>query len=343
MQVVEPYQAIPVRTTFHVISPTAVLFIQAVDAAMSLSGQFCQGESRVGEVDAFIIGVPKAGTTWLANVMSQNPGVTLSEPKEPNIVATRQGTFGRDPTDPDWSRYEECFSGDGLRVDASIHTFACPLAPSRLSSRVPNAPMILCLREPVSRAFSHWRMIIDTEEDARNGADWSDFYVAWGDDRLSGDSHYAISMKRWLEHFPLDQFLIIDSQRMRNDPGGVLGEVGGFLGLPDFEYDFDPSRHANSATDRRPITNVGRAVRFLFSLIPSSIKKPIVSTLQARDINIYAAPVISRRAEKAAAGPEHYSICADSLCSDLKDFESLTGFDTSHWVESIESNRQKSS
>ncbi|MEC7744442.1 MAG: sulfotransferase domain-containing protein [Candidatus Thermoplasmatota archaeon] len=297
----------------------------------------------MSEVDAFIIGVPKAGTTWLANVLSQNPAVILSDPKEPNIVASHQGTFGRDQRDPDWSRYDDCFSGDGLRVDASIHTFACPLAPSRLSSRVPDVPMILCLREPVSRAFSHWKMIIDTEEDARNGADWSDFAVAWEDDRLSGDSHYGRAMQGWLEHFPLNQFLIIDSQRMRNDPEGVLGEVGGFLGLPNFEYDFDPSRHANSATDRRPITNVGRAIRSLFSLIPAFIKKPIVSRLQARDINIYAAPVISRRAEKAAAGPEHYSICADSLRSDLKDFESLTGFDTSRWTEAIDSNRRISS
>ena len=50
----------------------------------------------MSEVDAFIIGVPKAGTTWLANVISQNPGIILSDPKEPNIVASHQGTFGRD-------------------------------------------------------------------------------------------------------------------------------------------------------------------------------------------------------------------------------------------------------
>lgn len=297
----------------------------------------------MSEVDAFIIGVPKAGTTWLANVISQNPGIILSDPKEPNIVASHQGTFGRDDGEPDWARYHECFSADGLRVDASIHAFACPLAPSRISSKIPGAPMILCLREPVSRAFSHWKMIIDTEEDSRNGADWSDFSVAWQDDRLSGDSHYGRAMRRWLEHFPLEQFLIIDSQRMRNDPEGVLEEVEGFLGLQNHPYDLDPSRHANSATDRRPITNVGRVVRSVFSLIPKFIKRPIVTMLQARDINIYAAPVISRRAVKLSAGPEHYSICADSLRPDLENFESITGFDTSHWVHSIETNRQKSS
>jgi len=294
----------------------------------------------MSEVDAFIVGVPKAGTTWLANVISQNPGVALSDPKEPNVIASHKGTFGRDTRDPDWSRYDECFSGEGIRIDASIHSFACPLAPTRMSSRMPGIPMILCLREPVSRAVSHWKMIRDTEEDVRNGEDWADFSVAWADDRLSDDSHYGQSMQRWLEHFSLEQFLIIDSQRMRREPEAVLSEVEAFLGLDNHSYDLDPSRHANSATDRRPITTIGRLVRAAFSLIPNFAKRPIVTRLQARDINIYAAPVISRKAEKFSAGPEHYSICSDSVCEDLRLFESLTGFDTSRWVDNIESSRQ---
>jgi hypothetical protein len=294
----------------------------------------------MSEVDAFIVGVPKAGTTWLANVISQNPGVALSDPKEPNVIASHKGTFGRDTRDPDWSRYDECFSGEGIKIDASIHSFACPLAPARMSSRMPGTRMILCLREPVSRTVSHWKMIRDTEEDVRNGEDWADFAVAWADGRLRDDSHYGQSMQRWLEHFPLEQFLIIDSQRMRREPETVLSEVEAFLGLGNHSYDLDPSRHANSATDRRPITAIGRLVRAAFSLIPNFAKRPIVSRLQARDINIYAAPVISRKAEKLSAGPEHYSICGESVCEDLGLFESLTGFDTSRWVDNIESNRQ---
>jgi hypothetical protein len=183
-------------------------------------------------------------------------------------------------------------------------------------------------------------MIRDTEEDVRNGEDWADFSVAWADDRLSDDSHYGQSMQRWLEHFSLEQFLIIDSQRMRREPEAVLSEVEAFLGLDNHSYDLDPSRHANSATDRRPITTIGRLVRAAFSLIPNFAKRPIVTRLQARDINIYAAPVISRKAEKFSAGPEHYSICSDSVCEDLRLFESLTGFDTSRWVDNIESSRQ---
>ena len=295
------------------------------------------------EVDAFIVGVPKAGTTWLANVISQNPGVALSYPKEPNIIASHQGTFERDTRDPDWSRYDECFSGEGIKIDASIHSFACPLAPSRISSRMPGIRMILCLREPVSRTVSHWKMIRETGEDFRNRENWADFSVAWADGRLRDDSHYGQSMQRWLEHFPLKQFLIIDSQRMRGEPETVLSEVEAFLGLGNHSYDLDPSRYANRATDRRRITPIGKWVRAVFSSIPNFAKRPIVSGLQARGITIdriYASSVISKKGEKLSAKPEHYSICGDSVCEDLRLFESLTGFDTSRWVDRIERNRE---
>tara|TARA_B110000263_G_scaffold105968_1_gene92551 strand:- start:2016 stop:2900 length:885 start_codon:yes stop_codon:yes gene_type:complete len=291
------------------------------------------------EVDAFIVGVPKAGTTWLANVLSQHPEISLSDPKEPNIVASHRGTFGRSDSEPDLSEYHGRFKGGGLKLDASIHTFSCPVSPSRMASLLPTIPMILCIREPVSRAVSHWKMIRDTEEDTRNGANWSDFEVAWTDDRLRDDSQYGKSMERWLNHVSLDQFLILDSQRMRSEPKAVLSEVEGFLGLPSIKYDLNPSRHSNSASDRRPITKIGRIVRFVFSFIPRLVKGPIVKRLQERDINIYAAPLISKKADRISADSNHYSICGDSVVRDLRLFQSLTGFDTSEWVDKIESNR----
>ena len=38
------------------------------------------------EVDVFLIGVPKAGTTWLAYALDQHKEINLSDPKEPNII-----------------------------------------------------------------------------------------------------------------------------------------------------------------------------------------------------------------------------------------------------------------
>ena len=93
----------------------------------------------------------------------------------------------------------------GLKLDASIHAFSCPLAPSRIQERIPNAKFILCLREPVSRSFSHWNMVLNTKEAVANDVDWSTFEKAWTDNRLRDDSNYGTSMNRWLKEFDLEE------------------------------------------------------------------------------------------------------------------------------------------
>ena len=74
----------------------------------------------MSKLDALIVGVPKAGTTWLANVLSQNPKIILSEPKEPNVIASHKGTFGRDTMNPDWSKYDDYFNGRVNTTPANV-------------------------------------------------------------------------------------------------------------------------------------------------------------------------------------------------------------------------------
>ncbi len=151
------------------------------------SGKYACVEERP-LVDGFLLGLPKCGTTWLAGVLSQNPSVDFSSPKEPNILASHHGTFGRDTSDPDLDEYGRAFSGNGFRVDGSVHAFSCPLAPNRVLQINSGARFVICLREPIERAFSHWKMVRDNMADRMHGADWSDFETAWGDQRLKARS-----------------------------------------------------------------------------------------------------------------------------------------------------------
>ena len=291
-------------------------------------------------VDIFLVGAPKAGTTWLSHAMSQHPGISLSEPKEPNLVASHKGTFVRDDGEPDWAKYDGFFSGSGLRMDASVHTFGCPIAPERILERFPQARFILCLREPVSRSVSHWNMVRNTGEAEKAGRDWSSFEKAWKDESLRVDSLYGSSMERWLARFDRSKFLIIDSSRMRRDPEQVLREIDAFLGVETWEYDIDMGRHANSAKARRPISSIGVAARALFSLIPSFFKRPIVGYLQKRDWNIYRLPLLSRKGVFEPLNDGHYRVCGEDLCEDLTRFGTQTGFDVSDWIDEIRSRSQ---
>jgi hypothetical protein len=294
-------------------------------------------KSGVTEVDVFLIGVPKAGTTWLSNVLDQHPEVGLSEPKEPNFVASHKGTFERDEVEPDWPKYVDFFPRGGLKMDASVHTFSCPVAPRRIQSNFPDARFILCLREPVSRTVSHWNMILSTGEDQENNRDWRNFEEAWLDESLRADSLYGTSMTNWLEHFDIERFSIIDSSRMRSEPMVVLRELEGFLGIEEWNYDLNMDRHANAASSNRKKTAVGTMVMFCFSLIPNFVKSPIVKFLQRRDWNIYRLPILSSEEEYVPLSDEHYSACGGELCEEISLFGSLTGFDHTDWESQIRS------
>jgi len=288
-------------------------------------------------VDVFLIGVPKAGTTWLSNVLDQHPGVCLSEPKEPNFVASHKGTFERDESEPDWPKYDSFFRGDGLKMDASVHAFSCPIAPERIKSNFPDAKFILCLREPVSRTVSHWNMVRSTGEDRSNGKDWVNFEDAWSDDSLRVDSLYGTCMKNWLGHFDLDRFVIIDISRMRVEPMAVVREIEDFLGVEEWGYDVNMERHANTAASNRKTTAVGSLVMLCFSLVPKFVKSPLVKFLQRRDWNIYRLPVLSSEEEYVPLGDRHFSACGEELCDELSLFGGLTGFDHSNWEDEIRS------
>ena len=288
---------------------------------------------EVPEVGAFLLGAPKCGTTWLAEVLTQHPEICVSDPKEPNIVASHKGTFGRDDSEPNWVEYANCFDGDGVRIDCSVHAMACPIAPSRVANNWPSARLIICLREPVSRTVSHWNMVLDTKEDEENGVDWGDFKSAWADSRLSDDTLYGAAIMRWLEHFEKDSILLIEANRMRHDASTVLEEVCNHLSISSHSFDFDSVYNANTAADRRPITLFGRVFRFTASLLPGFIKGPIVRRLQTRGVNVYKMPVLSSKAPaKRAITDEQRALLAESVNADLGLLEKSPGFDCSNWI-----------
>ena len=286
----------------------------------------------VPDVGAFLLGAPKSGTTWLAAALEQHPGICVSEPKEPNEVATHKGTFGRDSRSPDWERYASCFTGVGIKLDCSVHALACPEAPGRVLESWPDARFIVCLREPVGRTLSHWNMILDTEEDKQNGVDWAVFSDAWNDGRLRSDTLYGASLSRWYESFSADRFLLIDSSRMRTEPGVVLAEVEEHLGIVGFEFNLGEVRTSNTASDRRPLTWFGKLFKGLASIIPGIIKQPLVNSLQGRGINVYRMPVLSsQRKERIGPVESEMEQMKNDIQQDLIILKQLTGFETSDW------------
>ncbi|MEV4252819.1 sulfotransferase [Spirillospora sp. NPDC049652] len=127
-----------------------------------------------------------------------------------------------------------------------------PLAAERAGADVPDTRILLVLRDPVERAFSHYRERrrqhaeeLETFEDA----------LAAEADRLAGEeekirtvpgyrsyaheqqsyraqSEYAPHLRRWLLHFPPERVHVLVAEEFYADQQRAIDGVAAFLGLP---------------------------------------------------------------------------------------------------------------
>jgi hypothetical protein len=135
----------------------------------------------------FIIGAPKAGSTSLYHYLDQHPEIFMSAIKEPHFFAAeireehcdpelrrrmayenrglrdflsgpmREKRFGGIVTD--WEDYVRLFANainESALGEASVCYMWSPTAPGRIAERIPNAKILVMLRDPADRAFSQY-------------------------------------------------------------------------------------------------------------------------------------------------------------------------------------------
>ena len=114
----------------------------------------------------FIIGAPKCGTTALSEYLRMHPSIYMSTPKEPHFFATDLPKYR---TCTDWASYLDLFSsandGDKAVGEASVFYLYSREALSAIRRAVPNAKLIVMLRDPVQLAFSmHSQALLSRDE-----------------------------------------------------------------------------------------------------------------------------------------------------------------------------------
>lgn len=150
----------------------------------------------------------------------------------------------QDWVNPDYSKLNNSFdwtSENVLRGEATPIYIYWPHALARLQVYRPDAKLIVLLRHPVYRAYSHWRMEtgrgfekLSFEEaisldgrkrvmDAVNGVHRVYSYVERG--------YYASQVKALLSIFSRQQVLFLRTDHMWSDPAASIAQVEKFLGI----------------------------------------------------------------------------------------------------------------
>ncbi|WP_374469829.1 sulfotransferase domain-containing protein [Phenylobacterium sp.] len=193
------------------------------------------------QVDFIIAGVQKGGTTALFDYLRDEPGVALPRVKEVHFFDDE----GQDWSRPDYAAYHANWEAppDGRpRGEATPIYVYWPNSLERIRAYNPAMKLILLLRDPVQRAWSHWRMEYargaETEPFAwciREGRRRLLDAEPWGHHREFSyveRGFYGEQVERLFELFPRDQALILKAEDLRGDPGPALAQVRAFVGAP---------------------------------------------------------------------------------------------------------------
>lgn len=207
-----------------------------------------------------IIGAMKAATTALYRWMTSHPQVMAGRRKEHHYFDQPAGPIAG-VGDP-FASYRLGFPARPamwvrrLRSGAPVVTGEATPAylfhekvPARMADVLPAAKLIVVLREPVDRAFSHHAMMLKSgaedlpaaeafaaEEDrlrksrellARGHqperAYWTHSYLERG--------YYAGQLERWLGFYPRSQMLILSYEELAADPWSAYAQCLRFIGV----------------------------------------------------------------------------------------------------------------
>ena len=197
----------------------------------------------------FLIGAPRCGTTTLHAALGRHPQVFMSPVKEPFFfVPLRREEVGRRRI-YDERGYLSLFAGaqdEPVRGESSATYLWTDSVPARIRAVRPDAKIVVILREPVERAYSHYllarRELLETrpflqaiEEDLR-GAEPPQGVAALrallpGASSIYVDpSRYCESLTRWLDTFG-DSVLVLFYEEAFRDPRGALRRIFELVGV----------------------------------------------------------------------------------------------------------------
>jgi hypothetical protein len=187
----------------------------------------------------FVVGAAKAGTTSLWWYLDKHPEILMSKVKEPHFFS-RGGMHGIATPVKDPERYARLFArgaGRRYRGEASPSYLADPETPERIRAAVPDARIVVSLRDPVERAWSNYLMAV------RNGYERRSFEEAL--EREFADQEpavfvqpppyflrgiYAEPVRRYFDAFD-GAALVLFFEEFVADVRGTMARIFEWLGL----------------------------------------------------------------------------------------------------------------
>lgn len=170
--------------------------------------------------DFLVAGASKTGTEWLSLCLREHPDVYVPQGPSPNYFSRHYPEGLED--------YLELFTEarDERAVGEKSSYMLYPDVPERVRAFDPDMRLVFVLRNPIDRAYSHYRMFL------RAGDVSEDVDAELGDESgLVKEGFYFSHIRRYFDCFPPEQIGIFLYDDLVENPGAFVGWIYDWLGV----------------------------------------------------------------------------------------------------------------
>jgi len=306
--------------------------------------------TRRPEPNFFLIGAPRSGTTALARYLSQHPSVFMSPIKEPCFFAPEVTTFeprARETYERDrgslrayldgpmceprdhghvlgWDDYLMLFRrvcAETAIGEASVAYLSSLNAPGAIPARLPDARLLMVLRDPADRLWSQYTAARIAGATAAAFTDWIDQQLAVESERTPPigsvwSGYYGRHIERYRRTVPSNRMHVIFYEDYVRDPGAVLRGVFAFLNV-DPTWPCDVSRRHNVTRESR-----WPSLRRFSAVVPSGVRARVPRGWIERPV-------------RAVSTPEERARAIAIYADDIRTLSTLLERDLSRWLDPV--------
>lgn len=246
-----------------------------------------------------LIGAPRSGTTTVHFALEQHPEVFVSPNKEPNSLLFDDAGMPLPGVRKDLierirhrsvrtrTEYEALFAGArgqhravGEASPAYMHF---PAVAARIKTLLPDARLLVILRQPVDQAFSFYT--VRQGGSIAEGAEFAKGFVTTLETETADTSGYGLRLAEYgryhqhlqpfFERFGRDQIRVVLTEDLESDPVAFFAGLFRFLGVdatfrPDLSRRLNESGTARSALVHLALARSQVAKRILRAALPEA-------------------------------------------------------------------------
>lgn len=198
-------------------------------------------------ISFIVMGAQRSGHASVQHALSQHPQLKL-------IAQEHHGFFAKDQLfergNPPSSLYNGlCAASNAEQIcgEVSSSYLHHPSAIARIHRYNPTIKLIVILRNPADRAYSHWQDVLcrgqkgktlatSTHEDIFS-VGYSSKYQSTHDSEYLSESRYSKQITHLRQYFDPHQLLFIKSEDLRDDTEVMLYQMFQFLNVPYLDVD----------------------------------------------------------------------------------------------------------